>query len=114
MSIFATNNKWNDDHSDRGTPLPIPNREVKPIYADGTAMICGRIGSRHYQNGQVTPPKACPVAFGYKKKEKYDGEEVLIVVDWIEDSVYFEESIICANSSARFTLCTSRLSELVW
>ena len=36
MSIFATNNKWNDDHSDRGTPLPIPNREVKPIYADGT------------------------------------------------------------------------------
>ena len=24
-------------HSTRGTPLPIPNREVKPCYADGTA-----------------------------------------------------------------------------
>ena len=28
------------------TPLPIPNREVKPAYADGTAMKCGRVGSR--------------------------------------------------------------------
>ena len=27
------------------TPLPIPNREVKPAYANGTAMKCGRVGS---------------------------------------------------------------------
>ena len=27
------------------TPLPIPNREVKPAYADGTAIKCGRVGS---------------------------------------------------------------------
>ena len=27
-------------------PLPIPNREVKPAYADGTAVTCGRVGSR--------------------------------------------------------------------
>ena len=27
-------------------PLPIPNREVKPTCADGTAMKCGRVGSR--------------------------------------------------------------------
>ena len=27
-------------------PLSIPNREVKPTYADGTAMQCGRVGSR--------------------------------------------------------------------
>ena len=26
----------------RGSPLPIPNREVKPVCADGTA-ICGRV-----------------------------------------------------------------------
>ena len=26
-------------------PLPIPNREVKPDCADGTAMQCGRVGS---------------------------------------------------------------------
>lgn len=28
------------------TPLPIPNTEVKPVYADGTAMRCERVGSR--------------------------------------------------------------------
>ena len=27
-------------------PLPIPNREVKPVCADGTAMQCGRVGRR--------------------------------------------------------------------
>ena len=27
-------------------PLPIPNREVKPERADGTAIRCGRVGSR--------------------------------------------------------------------
>lgn len=27
-------------------PLPIPNREVKPDCADGTAVRCGRAGSR--------------------------------------------------------------------
>ncbi|MBQ7510115.1 MAG: hypothetical protein IJT53_04335, partial [Prevotella sp.] len=26
---------------------PIPNREVKPACADGTAMQCGRVGGRH-------------------------------------------------------------------
>ena len=34
MVIIATGN----------TPLPIPNREVKTVYADGTA-ICGRVGN---------------------------------------------------------------------
>jgi hypothetical protein len=29
------------------SPLPIPNREVKPLKADGTAKKCGRVGSRH-------------------------------------------------------------------
>jgi len=29
-------------------PLPIPNREVKPERADGTAMKCGRVGSRPF------------------------------------------------------------------
>ena len=30
----------------RVPPLPIPNREVKPACADGTAMQCGRVGRR--------------------------------------------------------------------
>ena len=29
-------------------PLPIPNREVKPVCADGTAMQCGRVGGRSF------------------------------------------------------------------
>ena len=29
-------------------PLPIPNREVKPACADGTAMQCGRVGNRPF------------------------------------------------------------------
>ena len=33
-------------------PLPIPNREVKPDCADGTAVKCGRAGSRRlFQEG---------------------------------------------------------------
>ena len=30
-----------------GTPLPIPNREVKPTSADGTAFTGGRVGRCH-------------------------------------------------------------------
>ena len=30
----------------RGTPLTIPNREVKPVSADGTAIPSGRVGRR--------------------------------------------------------------------
>ena len=33
------------DYSGRVPPLPIPNREVKPASADGTAN-CGRVGRR--------------------------------------------------------------------
>ena len=34
-------------------PLPIPNREVKPACADGTAMRCGRVGSRLFSSCRV-------------------------------------------------------------
>ncbi len=33
-------------------PLPIPNREVKPACADGTAMQCGRVGGRLLLNSK--------------------------------------------------------------
>ena|SRR5579862_4387 len=29
------------------SPLPLPNRVVKPLMADGTAPKCGRVGSCH-------------------------------------------------------------------
>gem|GEM_PF-3102811 len=36
-------------------PLPIPNREVKPACADGTAMQCGRVGGRLFHYKQRVP-----------------------------------------------------------
>ena len=36
----------NGGYSGEDTPLPIPNREVKPVCADGTAIPSGRVGSR--------------------------------------------------------------------
>ena len=36
------------DHSVGVPPLPIPNREVKPTRADGTALSCGRVGHRRF------------------------------------------------------------------
>ena len=36
-------------NSGRAPPLPIPNREVKPARADGTARSCGRVGRRLLQ-----------------------------------------------------------------
>ena len=36
-------------------PLPIPNREVKPARADGTAMQCGRVGRRLLYLGTLVP-----------------------------------------------------------
>ena len=38
-------------------PLPIPNREVKPACADGTAMQCGRVGGRHFSLSPVSAMK---------------------------------------------------------
>ena len=38
-------------------PLPIPNREVKPAIADGTAMQCGRVGSRLFLEMESPVPQ---------------------------------------------------------
>ena len=37
---------YNGGNSDGDPPLPIPNREVKPVCADGTAIPSGRVGNR--------------------------------------------------------------------
>ena len=52
-------------------PLPIPNREVKPVSADGTAKIRGRVvGLGHYKAGlfnaslyytEISPAKLFPM-----------------------------------------------------
>ena len=38
--------KYSGGFSPGAPPLPIPNREVKPGRADGTAPQCGRVGRR--------------------------------------------------------------------
>ena len=45
MSAEAKQNK-SGGYSRGVPPLPIPNREVKPTRADGTAPQCGRVGRR--------------------------------------------------------------------
>ena len=45
-------------------PLPIPNREVKPVCADGTAMQCGRVGGRLFLSGDCSPMRAA-VSFSF-------------------------------------------------
>ena len=46
-------------------PLPIPNREVKPACADGTAMQCGRVGNRLFSVSKK------------KREMKSSGREIL-------------------------------------
>ena len=41
-------------YSSEVPPLPIPNREVKLAYADGTAFSCGRVGSRLFKPSRKT------------------------------------------------------------
>ena len=49
-------------------PLPIPNREVKPACADGTAMQCGRVGGRHFSKEKPLSPQD-PGAFSMSVDE---------------------------------------------
>ena len=44
-------------------PLPIPNREVKLTCADGTAMQCGRVGSRLLSISEVSITKVVGAFF---------------------------------------------------
>ena len=50
VSVAESRSSGKETHSggySRGVPpLPIPNREVKPARADGTAPQCGRVGRR--------------------------------------------------------------------
>ena len=69
-------------------PLPIPNREVKPARADGTAHECGRVGCRPLQTSRPPadssaggrffappPPRRSPLLepFAAQKRAPADG-----------------------------------------
>ena len=49
----------------RCPPLPIPNREVKPARADGTAQQCGRVGSRPLFLLQTVPRRELLAGDGF-------------------------------------------------
>ena len=62
-------------------PLPIPNREVKPVSADGTAKICGRVGHRHFLARELQAIEALfflllipPSLFGPMVLQRFVGE----------------------------------------
>ena len=57
--------KYLGGYSVRVPPLPIPNREVKPDNADGTAD-CGRVGSRRFYQGKLV--NICSQAFSFFMK----------------------------------------------
>ena len=51
-------------------PLPIPNREVKPARADGTAMQCGRVGRRLLLSGCPCSDNGARALFLYPYRHK--------------------------------------------
>ena len=47
------------------SPLPIPNREVKPHIADDTALVCGKVGRRQsFKGNRISVPFFCASADG--------------------------------------------------
>ena len=55
-SGLLSNNYNLGGYSAEVPPLPIPNRVVKLSIADGTALRCGRVGSRHFQSPEDSSP----------------------------------------------------------
>ena len=53
LLVYEVNNLYSGGYCGGVPPLPIPNREVKPACADGTAMQCGRVGGRHFFNDEA-------------------------------------------------------------
>ena len=46
--LLVTKKRYLGGYSSGVPPLPIPNREVKPTRADGTALHRGRVGRRRF------------------------------------------------------------------
>ena len=57
------------DHSEGVPPVPIPNTEVKPFCADGTANSCGRVGrcQAFFINKIMKILLICPIPPEFKK-----------------------------------------------
>ena len=56
MNCKLSINPYLGGYSAEVPPLPIPNRVVKLSIADGTALRCGRVGSRHFRELEEKSP----------------------------------------------------------
>ena len=63
-------------YSDGAPPLPIPNREVKPVRADGTASS-GRVGSRRFfpEESGIPHNVECRISYLYDPHDPHDPHE---------------------------------------
>ena len=71
-------------------PLPIPNREVKPTRADGTALHRGRVGRRR---------------FSETSKINIFGVSLFYIVNGLQSTVYSQQSTVglrCFSSRSFF------------
>ena len=70
-------------------PLPIPNREVKLTCADGTAMQCGRVGSRLLSISEASITKVVGAFLFFPKSlhERYRKSENILSINDLEDCV---------------------------
>ena len=81
-------------------PLPIPNREVKLTCADGTAMQCGRVGSRLLSISEASDFERflrlfcfshrfhrCSKIFPKSLHERYRKSENILSINDLEDCV---------------------------
>ena len=62
-------------------PLPIPNREVKLTCADGTAMQCGRVGSRLLSISEASITKVIG-AFLFSYSSAFLSPSFFPQIDW--------------------------------
>ena len=86
----------------RVPPLPIPNREVKPACADGTAMQCGRVGSRLFSNRSLQDRKCLGGFFDIRPIGPIGLIRLIRLIGLIRlinvSSTNSEQSKLCVNS----------------
>ena len=75
-------------------PLPIPNREVKPDSADGTANVCGRVGHRHFYKKRASVTEALfSCIYAVTPPLVYSGPMVLQTCVWECYSHFYKKDI---------------------
>ena len=96
--VVSYNNVDLGGYSSGVPPLPIPNREVKPVHADGTAVTCGRVGSRLLrvlrvigglffmrQKGWIKGPSVTDTTCPFLKVTRITGASSRSNEKWFED-----------------------------